>query len=544
NRQVDVYMRLKEDAPEKALRPYTIDDVYVFARFSLADSLYNADTIRFENYHYIPDENYVRARHLMPSIFLEKGRLYARQDHLLTIRRLMGLGAYKYANIDYAEDTLNAGKLDAFIYVTPALKKSLRLEAQMVTKSNNLAGPGLTASFRNRNAFKGSELLTLNLIANYENQIGGQAKESRTPLGLSSYELGVRTDLTLPRFITPFKVNNLRSESVPHTRISLGYSYLSRVEFFTMNSYTGSYSYNWKPRKTVTYEVTPVNLQFVRLANTTPAFDSVLQANQFLRRSFEQQFILGSIFQHTYDTRVYENRTSNFFNRFNIDLSGNVANAFKTLIGADAPDDDNPRSIVGQPFSQYTRVENDFRYYFNLSKESVIATRFIAGAGFAYGNSSTLPYVKQFTIGGPNSIRAFRARSIGPGSYDIPDDLAFSYFDQTGDMKLEANIEYRFPISGWFKGALFVDAGNIWLLEESESRPGGEFKASRFMNELAVGTGFGLRVDVEFFVIRFDFGIPVRIPSDSNDQQNVLPEFRPGLGENGMILNIAIGYPF
>ncbi|MDX5347269.1 MAG: outer membrane protein assembly factor [Hymenobacteraceae bacterium] len=204
--------------------------------------------------------------------------------------------------------------------------------------------------------------------------------------------------------------------------------------------------------------------------------------------------------------------------------------------------DDEPRTVIGQPYSQYSRFETDFRYYYKVGRESKIATRLIAGVGIPFGNSSTLPYVKQFTIGGTNSIRAFRARSIGPGTYKIPDELVQSFFDQTGDIKLETNIEYRFPISGFFKGALFVDAGNIWLLKESADRPGGEFKASDFLNELAVGTGFGLRVDVEFFVLRFDFGIPVRVPYEGG--RNVISDFSPGLGDNGFVLNIAVGYPF
>jgi outer membrane protein assembly factor BamA len=159
-----------------------------------------------------------------------------------------------------------------------------------------------------------------------------------------------------------------------------------------------------------------------------------------------------------------------------------------------------------------------------------------------------MPYVKQFSIGGPNSIRAFRARSVGPGTYNVPDTVAYSFFDQTGDIKLEANLEYRFPIAGFFRGAVFLDAGNIWLIRETPDKEGGKFKAGNLLGELAVGTGFGLRVDVEFFVIRFDFGIPVRVPFLPPGERNVLSDlkfgFSPDPGEYGMVLNIAIGYPF
>jgi outer membrane protein assembly factor BamA len=368
---------------------------------------------------------------------------------------------------------------------------------------------------------------------------------------LSSYELGVQASLTIPRIVSPFELRNLRTEFVPKTRIGLGFNFLNRVQYFQMNSFNASYSYNWRPKKEFTHDVTPINLQYVQLAKTTLAFDTLLAQNQFLRRSFEDQFIIGSIYQFTFTNQLETNRTHQFFDNFTLDGSGNLINGLQSLTGADEPEEDMPRTIFGKPYSQYVRAENDFRYYFNFGNESQIATRFLAGIGYAHGNSTVLPYVKQFSIGGPNSIRAFRARSIGPGTYDAPDSLTFSYFDQTGDIKLEANIEYRFPLAGFFKGAVFIDAGNIWLLNETlkpngePDKPGGLFKGNEFLSELAVGTGFGLRIDVEFFVMRFDVGIPVRSPNMPDGEQNVLSDLKFGFkGDNSLTLNIAIGYPF
>lgn len=559
NRQLDVVLRVKDIVPARSLQPYRIEDVFINANFSLNDSLAVSDTLKFETYNYIPNENYVKAKHVITSVFIEKDSLYSRKNHLLTVNRLMGLSAYKFVNLQYAPDTTREGMLDAFIYMTPALKKSLRVEAQMVNKSNNLAGPGITASFRNRNAFKGSEMLSLELTGRFENQVGGRSSSSETtgdgenPIGLNSYELGVQANLTFPRIVSPFNLSNLRTEFVPKTRMSLGYNYLNRVQFFQMNSINASYAYNWRPRQTITHDFTPINLQYVKLGRTTEAFETLLAQNTFLKRSFEEQFIIGSIYQFTYSTLSLQKRTHQFFSSATLDVSGNLVNALHSLVGAEKRDEevDPPiaaRTLLGQAYSQYTRIDNDLRYYYNISDKSQIATRLIAGAGFPYGNSLTMPYVKQFSIGGPNSIRAFRARSIGPGTYNVPDSLAFSFFDQTGDIKLEANLEYRFPIAGFFRGAVFLDAGNIWLIKESADKEGGKFKASNLLGELAVGTGFGLRVDVEFFVIRFDFGIPVRVPYLPPGERNVLSDlkfgFSPAPGEYGMVLNIAIGYPF
>ncbi len=548
-RQVDIFMQIKRDAPIAGLKKYFIDDIYIFTNYSLTDTLPAIDTIRIQEVNYIPNENYIRGKHIMRSVFLEKGQEFSNRNHTLTISRLMGMGAFSYANINYIADTLEPYKLDANIYLTQAMKKSLRLEAQAVTKTNNFAGPGLMASFRNRNAFKGSELLTVNLVTRYETQIGGARTGVESGAKLNSYEIGLNTELTFPRFVAPFKVRSIRSDFVPKTRINLGYTFLNRVEYFQMNNYNLSYGYTWRPKRTLTWEVTPINIQYVQLGKTTPAFEERLRLQPFLRRSFEQQYIFGSIYRLIYSNQMRHWKTSNIYNSISLDLSGNSINAIKTLLGDDKPTEDNPRTIAknpkfaNQPFSQYVRLENDFRYYLNFSKKSMLATRLITGAGIPVGNSTTMPYIKQFSIGGTNSIRAFRARSIGPGSYVNPEPTSF--FDQTGDIKLETNIEYRFPLSGFFFGALFVDAGNIWLVEEDAiDRPGGEFKPNKILNELAVGTGFGLRIDVEFFVLRLDLGIPVRRPGKDGKSVNVLGDNWSISGDDSMVLNIGIGYPF
>ncbi|MCC9167953.1 translocation and assembly module lipoprotein TamL [Pontibacter harenae] len=558
DRQVDVLLRVKNTATAKSLQPYTLDDIFIFANYSTGDTLSTNDTINFRGYHYIPNENYVKAKHLLRGIFLEHDSLYTREEHLLTTRRLSAFSAYKFVNIEYEVDTLNNNKLDSFIYLTPAMKKSLRAEAQMVNKSNGFAGPGINISFQNKNAFKGSELLNLELTGTFESYVGGRGT-GNTPEGveqtgnqnLASYEISARASLNIPRIMSPFRLRNLRTEFAPQTRIGAGFSLLNRVGFFHMNSYSATYGYNYRPTRTLTIDATPINLQYVRLSNTTPEFDQYLNRNPFLRRSFENQFIIGSIYQLTYSTQVYEDRTHQFFDRVILDLSGNLLNGIQSATGFPSPTPEEPRTIAGSRFSQYVLLDNDFRHYLNIGEESQLVTRLVTGAGYAYGNSTTLPYVKQFSVGGPNSIRAFRARSVGPGTYQVADSTLFSFFDQTGDIRLVGNLEYRFPIAGFFKGAVFVDAGNIWTFRQEYDedgtplREGGVFNSKNFINELAVGTGFGLRVDVEFFVLRFDVGIPVRVPSLPQGQRNVISDFSGSFtGENSMVLNIAIGYPF
>ncbi|MCJ8164662.1 BamA/TamA family outer membrane protein [Pontibacter sp. E15-1] len=558
NRQADILLRVKREASAQALRPYTLDDIYILANYSVGDSLSTSDTLNVRGYHYIPDENYVKARHLLRGVFLDKDSLYTRQEHLLTTKRLAGLPAYKFVNIDYKPDTVNIGKLDAFIYLTPALKKSIRAEVQMVSKSNNFVGPGVTVSFQNRNAFHGSELLSLNLTGSFETRSGdtgaGTPPEGTETVGtgnLTSFQLGAQAKLAIPRIVSPFNLRNLRTEFVPQTRMGLGFDFLQRVDFFSLNSYNATYGYNWRPSQRFTFDATPINLQYVRLSNTSPAFQELLEDNPYLRRSFENQFIVGSIYQVTYSDQMLPDRANHFFDNVTLDLSGNLVSLVQGLAGASSPTDDAPRTLISDPYAQYVMLDNDFRYYLNIGKESQLVARLVTGAGFSYGNSSTMPYVKQFSVGGPNSIRAFRARSVGPGTYIPTESEQFSYFDQVGDIRLLGNLEYRFPIFGFFKGAVFVDAGNIWLLRDTFNddgtvvKPGGKFEANNIISELAIGTGAGLRIDVEFFVIRLDLGIPVQAPYLPKGERNVLKDFNGSFsGTNSMVLNIGIGYPF
>ena len=232
-----------------------------------------------------------------------------------------------------------------------------------------------------------------------------------------------------------------------------------------------------------------------------------------------------------------------------MDLSGNLLQLAQSLFTSHKASPETPYKIVGATYSEYFKVDIDVRKYYNsLDQTSSFASRLIAGIGVPYANSATMPYVKQFYIGGSNSVRAFSPRGLGPGSYRTPDSLAANTFiDQAGDIKLEANTEYRFPIVSILRGALFIDAGNIWLLREDPSRPGGTFSGKTFLDEMAVGTGFGLRLDLSFFILRFDLAFPLRVPYLPANERWVLSKIdfgNPTWRKNNLVLNIAIGYPY
>lgn len=542
NQTVNIYLKVKAKIDEKYLNTYRIGKIYVYPHYSLdQDSLQKkSDTVYINGCYYLLQDSAFRPEIISDAVYLQSGKLYNVKGHDYTVQRLMGLGGFQFVNIQYQPDPDTSGFLTAHIYLTPFIKKSIRLEVSVTSKSNGFTGPGFKASFRNRNALRGSEQLTVNLETGYETQISG------SQAGLNSFDVGLNTELLLPRFITPFNIEHTRSKYIPKTSFKMGFRILDRVNYFRTNSYEAAVGYKWRESVTKLHELYPISLNFVNLASTKPAFDSILAANPLVRRSFEEQFILGSIYNYTFNSKLKQKRKHDFYFEGIIDLAGNLVGTFLNRSNAEGAD--SSFSFRGTPFSQYVRFETTFIHYFNISKKSQIANRIITGLGLPTGNSTVLPYIKQFFIGGSNSIRAFQTRSLGPGSFRADESHTGSIFlDQSGDIKLEANTEFRFTIFEIFKGAIFLDVGNIWLANEDPKRPGGAFDSKRFINELAVGSGFGFRIDPDFFIIRLDFGIPLRKP--------FLPEGERWVGSNvdiassewrkdNLILNIAIGYPF
>jgi len=531
NKRIDLFLKLKKDVPEKATIPYRLGKVNIYPDYELPKDSKVFDSERFNEKTYVQDPKFFRPDRLDPFITLKEGQFYDPETSKNTARRLSTIGAYKFVNIQYKEtDSITEngfGVLDANIYLSPLNKRAIRAEIQAVTKSNNFAGPALVLTFSNRNLFKGGETLNISMKAAYETQVasGDQA-------GLSSLELGSEAELIFPRVLFPIKISDDYFEySIPKTRISFGFDYLKRSQLYTLLSANARFGYVWDANRFVTHSINPISTNYTRLSNSTEAFQAILEDNPFLSRSFDQEFISGLTYSFTYNGLVDTNKTHQFYANLNLDVAGNSISLFGK---EDKPNE--PKQIFGLEYAQYAKADIDLRYHFNFGKEQKIATRLFAGYGLAYANSDVLPFTKQYFSGGPYSVRAFRIRSIGPGTYNELANNNVTFFDQTGNIRLEANVEYRFPIFGFFKGALFADAGNVWNSNENPSLPGGKF-SSNFLSELGMGAGFGMRVDVQGFVIRLDLAAPFHDPS--------LPEGeRLDFKVDEPVLNFAIGYPF
>jgi hypothetical protein len=422
-----------------------------------------------------------------------------------------------------------------------------------VSKSNNFVGPGFEATFTNRNMFRGAELFQFRVNSAYEVQISRQQAGA-----LNAIELGAESTMAIPRFVTPFGVFRYRSAKyLPQTNFKLGFNLQQRLQNFRLNSMNGGYGFLWRETTLKTHELWPVDISYLKLGQRSAAFDSLLARSPALENSLQNQFILGSRYTFTLNTQMKEDiemkydpkarRTSNFYFAGTIDLSGNLLSAAQNAVKVE----EGEKQFFGLPYSQYARADVDFRYYYDINRHSKLTTRLIAGIGYAYGNSSTMPYIKQFAAGGSNSIRAFPARSLGPGTYNVRSDTTVQtrtfFVDQRGDIKLEGSVEYRFDIIKSLKGALFADAGNIWLRKPDPKRPGSEFNRHTFMSQVAIGTGAGLRFDFNFFVLRLDLAFPIRKPFLPPGERWVFDDIDLGSKswrQQNLILNIAIGYPF
>jgi outer membrane protein assembly factor BamA len=276
-------------------------------------------------------------------------------------------------------------------------------------------------------------------------------------------------------------------------------------------------------------------------------FDEYLQENPTVKKSFDEQFILGSSYVFENNNFYFSNRKHSFSISEGIDLSGNLASLILAIANGERPDVDNQYTLLGVPYSQFIRLRSEFRYTYKPVGKSQIAGRVILAAGLPYGNSSTMPYVRQYFVGGTNSLRSFLARSIGPGTYHPPDSVDNIDVDQAGDIKLEGNLEYRFDIYKFFKGALFIDAGNIWLVNEDSQRTGGRFNMNTFYKEIAAGVGYGFRFDFNVVVLRLDLAFPIRKPYLADGERWVINEIDFGSSawrRENLLWNIAIGYPF
>lgn len=457
---------------------------------------------------------------------IRPGDIYSETDINTTYSRMSSLRMFNGINIGMTQ--VDSSLVDCTIDLSQSKLQGFKINLEASINSTGLFGVSPQLSYYHKNIFRGGEWLNLSFMGNFQFMFNRSVR---------SNEFGVSAGLSFPKFLgLPYRL--FKGPAIPRTDINVSYNYQSRPEY-TRNIISTSYGYNGSYGGRFFYQVYPIQLNIVRLFDLDASFYNSLASDPFMRNAYQDHFDmgLGSTFYYTTNSDVNP-KTSYFYTRLQFDISGNILSAFKPLMDKD---DLGAGMIWNTPFSQYVRAELTVAktWRFGKGNGQAVAARLLAGAGYAYGNSTALPFEKHFYAGGSNSLRGWQARTVGPGL--APMDRTFLIPNQTGDMKLEANVEYRFHMFWKVEGAAFVDAGNVWTFRESGTEElSSRITADTFAKSIAANWGVGLRLDLDFLVIRVDMGMKIHDPA--REQKWVGPS--QWLRNDGYAVHFGVGYPF
>ena len=528
---------------------YLINRVFIYPDYGSAGSSIaptagemTFDTTYFQNLYFL---NQGKPR-LNPGVisnvnYINPGQYYCLSNVNKTYRNLSELGPIRYTNISFSENDSLTNRyteklLDCRIELTRKKVQSYQTEIAGTNSGGDLGIRG-NLSYQNLNLLRGAEIFNMRITGALE------ALKNRSDQKYSSMkEIGFETGIIFPKFFSPFRMSNFVRKYSPKTSISASFNYQSRPDY-TRSIANGSFSYRWNATPFIAHTIWPLEVNYVQIyedRSSAEFIDSI--KNTPLGYSFEDHLV--NVIRYGFELNNQRiGRSKDFaFLRFNVETAGNLVNAANKVFNAESVN--GQYQLFNVPYFQYLRSDMDVRYYNIINVQNKFAYRVYVGLGYPYGNSGTLPYEKKFFSGGPNSIRAWSSRDLGPGSYvdttTVPS--IFSFPNKNGDIKLEANIEYRFKVIWKMEAAIFLDAGNIWTINPEENKPGAEFQWNRFYREIALGTGIGTRFDFSFFLLRFDFGLKVRDPA-MPEEERWLPVFR-NFSFKDFHLNFGIGYPF
>lgn len=528
-------------APRKALKRWYVGGLRLNIRKASDQGVYNA----------APTDSFIYKRLVItwqgkkPPIkpralfrnFTFKGREpYSLEKEQTTVQQLNALGVFSQVDFTYhPRDTVSTcDTLDLTLNTTLDKPLDGNFAVGVTTKSNDQTGPAVSIGMTRRNIFRGAETFNVSLSGSYEWQTNNETSQSG--VSINSYELNLDASLDFPRLFLP-KFISRRFRRPATSKLSVNVDWLNRSKYFEMLSIGANIAYSWQPRLYWRHTFTVFSLTYINRMKVTSLFSNLLANNPALQKSMSNQFKPVVGYSVTYDNFADTKRRDHFYWKTDVSEAGNGVALYDRVLGHSFSSKE--KKLLGTPYSQYLKLVSELRWTRTLSQRSKLATRFKGGVVWAYGNSYTAPYNEQFYVGGANSIRAFTVRSIGPGTF-VPGNDLYSYLDQTGSVIFEANAEYRMHLFGHLYGAAFLDVGNIWTLRQDPSRPGSQLTLKKFWNQLATGTGAGLRYDMDFIVLRLDVGIGLHLPYDTGRGGYYnLPRFKDGLG-----IHLAVGYPF
>ena len=535
---VEVRMQPVAGIPAEATRKWYLGRMTMQIRRNINEQL--TDTIVRRNITVIHGgkRSPMRARAIRKDMTLKRGNLFRQSDLNESSSVLNSLGLFTVSAFSFTprDTTAQCDTLDMILNCVLDKPYDASIEANYTLKSDNRMGPGLVLGLTKRNAFRGGEKLSLKLMGSYEWQTGRRVASNNS--SINSYEYGAELSLEYPRIEAFGLLKRRRFHSPPSTLLSLSINQRDRANYYKLLTIKTSLTYKVQASRNWRHEFTPIGVDYNRLNGTSAKFDSIMLSNMQYYYSMFDQFVPKLQYSVSYQSDSWKKNpiyweatlteAGNFVSLGYMAFGKNFGTHGKTLLGID--------------YAQFIKLSTSLRKTWQMGFKSQLVGRVAGGIIIPYGNSEVAPFAECFYVGGANSIRAFTVRSVGPGRYhEANSELA--YFDRVGDIKLEGNLEYRFNIFGGLYGALFLDAGNVWNLKNSfddETEQDGVFRIKDFWRQIALGTGFGVRYDLDFFVLRLDLGIGLHLPYDTGKSGFYnIPKFRDGLG-----FHFAIGYPF
>ena len=545
---------IRDSVVEFRHRRFLIDQLLILPDYTpLQADLPREDTTVFvrslsardKNYDYIFVHNgplRIKPSVVSDHIILRPGEFFRLSDVEQSYAFLSGMRNYRYINLHFTEssdpnmgelsDTL--GFLDARVQLNRSATNAFTIEAEGLNTAGNL-GIASNLLYQNRNIFRGAEIFNLRFKGALEVTGDGRSDEVFQRFPFNTLELGVEAGIDFPKLLLPFSIERLSRNSRPKSTILTGINFRQRPDYtrYVLNL---SYGFEWNETPQKRHFIYPLEISSIRVYNDSILRANIPDSNPFILSRFRDHLILGLKHTYIYNTQELGKIGDFVYLRTNFESAGNILDAVAGAFNL-SMDEEGSYNVFNIPYSQYVKGDADFRFYRVFDDSQTLVFRIMGGLGLPYGNSVVMPFIKSYYGGGANSLRAWRIYSLGPGSYANHKE---GRFDRYGDIKLEANLEYRFRFYQFWHGAFFVDAGNVWFVRKNDQFPGGEFKVNSFYNDIAIGGGIGLRMDFSFFVLRIDAAAPLRDPSLLKGNRWI--SSWPRLSDYNF--NLGIGYPF
>lgn len=550
---------------------HAINRVYVYSNYDPKQALsdpeaYNSslDTTEYEGLYFITgnSEGAVKPKVVVQSNYIQEGDLYNLTNVEQTNTHLSSLQVFRLINIQFrevpGEEEDEYRPLDCIIQLAPFTQQSYTVELEGTNSAGNLGG-AVNLLYQHRNLFRGAEVLDLKLKGALEtlteSYLDSLKRDSNDSLVLdfnNTIELGAELNLTFPKFLLPFlEAERFVKKYNPKTTFSIAYNY-QRRPVYTRTMASASIGYNWYSHGFSSHVIRPVDINAVHIERILRSFEERIEGT-YLENSYKDVFISGINYSYIFNNQNLNKKQDFVFFRANAEAAGNLLYAYNRAVGTKKSDSTGYK-LFGMEYAQFVKGDLDIRYNQVINGGNDLVYRLAIGVAYPYGNSTSIPFTRQYFTGGANGVRAWHVRSLGPGSTEASENI---YFNQTADIKLEANLEYRFKLFWILEGAMFVDAGNIWTIKENKNlaeRYDGKdpalFQWNKFYRDLAIGTGLGLRFDFSFFVLRLDVGMKMRDPGDvykgdiKLDRSKWIPWDRRLSLKDDFTLHLAIGYPF